>query len=410
MKDATRTWLVITVISVLFLLSIWNLWQFRCSNLSYTLCAAIGQDLQALYQAGENFNISNSMYGSIAEQHLFTTDYFPWKYLPILPILASPLVKFFSFNFFYFFYVASIQILVLVLGLILISKIGLTLKRENWQIILAVGLYWIFWSTQSDWRMGQYNTLAGLFFLVSFWGVASQKKGFSTFGWLASIISKPIFIFGFFYYLKKKNWQAIIWFLVIVVMTLLYLEKFLPSGGLLEAYQASFGFLTDPSRIGWQVHYIDNFGPAALLGELFYDRFPNIYKSSIMVLTSIAVLVPITYLFTKENRKKELYFFLLLALSPFIFYKELWESLLAFLAPIAALVFLLSNTRREKIFTFLIWFFLATPTLYFFWQNNQTATLTTALIAEKALPILVLYAYLVIKIFSKQTSLSENKR
>ena len=129
-----------------------------------------------------------------------------------------------------------------------------------------------------------------------------------------------------------------------------------------------------------------------------------------MVLTSIAVLVPITYLFTKENRKKELYFFLLLALSPFIFYKELWESLLAFLAPIAALVFLLSNTRREKIFTFLIWFFLATPTLYFFWQNNQTATLTTALIAEKALPILVLYAYLVIKIFSKQTSLSENKR
>ncbi|MBI2057957.1 MAG: hypothetical protein HYT63_03180, partial [Candidatus Yanofskybacteria bacterium] len=104
-KDATRTWLIITIISVLFLLSVWNLWQFRCSNTGHTLCAAIGQDLQALYQAGGNFNINNSMYGSVAEQHLFATDYFPWKYLPILPILASPLVKLFSFKFFYFFYV-----------------------------------------------------------------------------------------------------------------------------------------------------------------------------------------------------------------------------------------------------------------------------------------------------------------
>ncbi|MBI2057747.1 MAG: hypothetical protein HYT63_02065, partial [Candidatus Yanofskybacteria bacterium] len=337
-------------------------------------------------------------------------DYFPWKYLPILPILASPLVKLFSFKFFYFFYVTSIQVLVLTLGLILITKVGIILKRENWQIILAVGLYWIFWGTQADWRMGQYNTLAGLFFLISFWGVASQKKGFSIFGWLASIISKPIFIFGFFYFLKKKNWQAIIWFLAIIAITLIYLEKFLLSGGLLSAYQASFGFLTDPSRINWQVHYIDNLGPAALLGELFYDRFPDIYKWSVMALASIAVIIPTICLFTKENRKKELYFFLLLALSPFIFYREIWESLLAFLAPIVALVFLLSNTKREKIFTFLIWFFLATPTLYFFWQNSKTATLMTALITEKALPILVLYAYLVIKIFSKQTSQLENSK
>jgi len=77
-----------------------------CSNLGYTLCAAIGEDFFSLFQAGHNILNANYIYGPSANSNLIVPYFMTFRYFPISAILLGiPFVMIvpnaeFAFNFF----------------------------------------------------------------------------------------------------------------------------------------------------------------------------------------------------------------------------------------------------------------------------------------------------------------------
>lgn len=82
-----------------------------------------------------------------------------------------------------------------------------------------------------------------------------------------------------------------------------------------------------------------------------------------------------------------------------ILHKQVWESWLTIWLMILSVLFILSKSNKEKIFIFLNFLVLGSPTLFYFWNLHQNSLWRFFVIGEKAIPQLLIYTYILYKSF-----------
>lgn len=381
-----------------------------CFNLGYTLCAAIGEDFYALYQATSNFFHNNFIYGELAQIDLVTPYFMIFKYFPIGPLLIGwpfLLIKN-NPNAAYRFYL-FISTFIHFFSLYFIYLINKKFSGSRLRFVLVLFIWLSFFPLLSEWRMGQFNHLAGLFLLISITGVVYNKYLIPALSWIISLAIKPIGILTFPWAVKTKNKLAIFLFLSLfigfTVLYLLYHQIYYP--------QAIKDFVNiiflGGNRLGWQIHYIDNFSVNSFLGEIFFDSFKSSWKiiSSLysFLIGGVYCFITYRYLKTKVNNDKEkeekkldIYYLIFGLATLILFHKEVWESWLTLWLPITAVLILLSKKLKEITFILINTLFLSTPTLFYFYDIYKTPIWRFFLITEKVIPQILLYGFICFKL------------
>lgn len=419
LKNKINEIVVITLLlvsGVVFIKYLQFLYFPFCWKLGYTLCAAIGEDFFAFYQAVYNFFHRIFIYGKEASRVLVTPYFMPFKYFPISPfifgwplMLTAQLVKTITpltaYNSFLTF-----NILLHLLGLILIYKLAERFKNSAVDLALAVGFWLTYFPLNSEWRMGQFNYLASFFFFLAVTAIAYDKEILGAISWILSLAWKPLALLAFPYFWKnpkdKRKIGLILFFSLFIVFTLGYLAYF-------YNYQpTSFSdflktILNRGDRLGWEVHYIDNFSVSSLLGELFFNSSKNLWQVSVNIYLGIIIA---SYLYLSgclvfkiksANTDLKIYYLLFSLATMVMLHKEVWESWLVIWLPIIVTLLLLIKNPREKFFIFINSILLATPSLFSVWSMSKTNLWRFWLIFEKVLPQLCLYLFLTVKLRRK---------
>jgi hypothetical protein len=396
---------------LIFFYYVYILTRFECGKLGYTLCAAIGEDFFHLYQAGYNFVHGYYVYGSGASEHLVTPFFMQNRYFPAMFIFFGwPFLVFPSVITAYYVYL-FIAITIHFSGLWLIWLIYKKFKTNK--IILGLAcLFWLgYFPLNSEWRMGQFNDISAVFFFAAITAIIYKKKILGPFLWIISLAWKPLPLFGLPFFVKTKSKSLLIlFFAFFVLLTIIYV-------GFFQIYQNSAisdflsKMISSQNDIGFQVHYIDNFGIFSLIGELFYDNSITLYNTFCTVFT-IFLFALYGFMFMAANVKDEsakLYYLLFSTSTLLVYHKLVWESVLCFWLPIIITLLLIAKYKREKIFILVCGVILGTPSLFYFQQIYGNEFWRFILIAEKALPQLALYLYLVFKCF-KFTESQKHKK
>ena len=375
-----------------------------CLKMGYTLCAAIGEDFFALYQATYNFFHNHFIYGDLAKMYLVSPYFMIFKYFPASPLLIGwPFLIFASKALIAYHLYLIFVILVYIFAFYAIYLIAKKFRADSITKALLFFMWFTYFPLLADLRMGQFNLISSLFFLFSLVGIIYYKPLISGLMWIISLAYKPLALLNVFYYLKTKNKVAIISFVVVfVVFTggyLLYHQIYYP--------QAINDFLKllllKENRIGWQVHYPDNFSVFSFLGELFYDRLAKLFKIVIKIYTLVlmGIFSFITYRIKFTNDiKTQLYYSLYAFSTLLIYHREVWESWLTAWLVIIVFLFILALSRKEKIFLFCNSLILGTPTLFYYYELTKSNNWRFLLIAEKVLPQILIYGYLVFLLFN----------
>lgn len=160
--------LLILIAIVVFFFYLKFLFKPYCFKLGYTLCAAIGEDFFALYQATYNFFHNIFIYGESASINLVTPYFMIFKYFPISPLLIGwPFLIFFSGAESAYHGYLIFVILFYLFGFYSIYLIAKKFKTDNLTKVLTFFLWFTFFPILSDLRMGQYNLISSLFLLFS---------------------------------------------------------------------------------------------------------------------------------------------------------------------------------------------------------------------------------------------------
>jgi len=385
-----------------------------CLKMGYTLCAAIGEDFFALYQATYNFFHNHFIYGDLAKMYLVSPYFVIFKYFPASPLLIGwPFLIFTNTALSAYQFYLIFVILVYIFAFYPIYLIAKKFRVNNITKILLFFIWFTYFPLLSDLRMGQFNLISSLVFLFSLLGIVFYKPLSSGLLWVISLAYKPLALLNVFYYLKTKNKVAIISFVVVfVVFTggyLLYHQIYYP--------QAINDFLKllllKENRIGWQVHYPDNFSIYSFLGELFYNRSIKLFNviTKLYVLFLVCLFLFVTYKIKFINDIKAHLYYSLYAFSTLLMYhKEVWESWLTSWLIIIIVLFILASSRKEKLLIFLNSLILGTPSLFYYYELTKSNFWRFLLITEKALPQILIYSYLVlvmVNILKQQKQIKE---
>lgn len=391
------------VIAFAFLIFVYYLnYLFRpfCLKLGYTLCAAEGEDFYALYQAAYNFFHNIFIYGESASSHLVTPYFMPFRYFPASPFLIGwPFLltnkPYLAYQIYLFFS--------LILHCLSVYSLYLIAKKFNANKIifgLVILIWFLYFPLLSEWRMGQFDHLSGMFFLLTVVLILYHKKILSSISWIISLAFKPIPILCFLYFFKTKNKFALtlfsIFFIGLTGIYLLYHQLYNPQA--ISTFLKTIFALGE--RTGWQIHFIDNFGIPSLLGEIFFDHYKLIYKI-ISVVYPLSVLSFYFFVTLKLELKDHLVgiSYLLFSLATVvIIHKELWEGWLNIWLPILCILFLMAKTKKERVFLLFNTLILGTPSLFYFYEISKTPFWRFLLIAEKAIPQLLIYLFLCLKL------------
>ncbi|MCD6568931.1 DUF2029 domain-containing protein [bacterium] len=384
-----------------------------CLKLGYTLCAAVGEDFYSLYQSTFNFFHNYFIYGKSASLHLVTPYFMPFKYLPATPLLVGwPFALSSDPDSAYQLFL-WISVILHLFSLYILYLIGKKLKAKPMIIAVALFIWLCYFSIISNWRMGQFNHLSAVFFLFTIAAVLYKKKILAAFSWIISLAWKPVAILSFPYFWKRKNKLALIlFFLFFVLFTAVYLgywQLFFPSA--IKTFLQTVLLLED--RLPCQVHYIDNFGVYAFGGEIFFDHARRIWNIFSLIYPYLVLLFYgfITLRVKLEKQPERIYYLLFTFATILIWHKEFWESWLVSWLPIVTILLLMSHKKRDIVFILINMFFLATPTLYYFQQQHPASSLWRfALIAEKAIPQLLVYLYLSSKLLCQNRKQSSIKQ
>lgn len=396
---------ILLIIVAFFVFVIYNRFLIKpyCLKLGYTLCAAIGEDFFAVYQAAYNFFHNIFIYGEPAKILLATPYFVIFKYFPITPVVVGwPFLLLFpKAELAYRGYLIFV-LLLYVLGFYVVYLIANKFRTDSLSKAGIFFLWFTYFPILSDLRMGQFNLIASLFFLFSLAFLVYSKKIFGALSWIFSLILKPLALFNLGYYFKTKNKTALILFIIMfVIFTVIYLtyhSLYYP-----KAFSDFFNLVfLGGNRTGWQIHYPDNFSFYTFLGELFYDQNKLVFN----FLTKIySFLILIVFLFISvkiklgKNLKTDLLYSLYAFATMIMYHKEVWESWLSSWIIIIVLLLILAINKKEKIFLFLNGLILGTPSFFYFYEMNHSKFWRALLISEKAIPQILIYSYLLYKIF-----------
>ena len=395
--------LLILIAIVVFAFYLKFLFKPFCLKLGYTLCAAIGEDFFALYQATYNFFHNIFIYGEPAQINVVTPYFMTFKYFPISPpLIGWPfLIASFDAEIAYKFYL-GFNIGFYLLGFYGVYLIAKKFKTDNLTKTLVFFLWFTFFPILSDLRMGQYNLISSIFFLFSLIFIIFLRRNWSALSWIVALAFKPISLLNIVYYLKTKNkiaiWGFIICFVIFTGGYLFYHSIYYP-----KAVNDFLNIFVSGNRGGWQIHYPDNFSVNAFLAEFLYDKsrwlFSLISKVYLLVLGGTFFWISYKIQF-KGDIKIDLYYSLYAFTTLIMFHKEVWESWLSCWVVIVAILLISADNYREKIFVFLNGLILGTPSLFYFYELNRSNLWRLLLISEKAVPQLLIYSYLVYKLYA----------
>lgn len=396
--------LLVAIGVFVFIFYLFFLFKPYCLKLGYTLCAAVGEDFFALYQATYNFFHNIFIYGLPATVNLVAPYFVIFKYFPASPLfLGWPFLIFAqSAENAYQLYL-TFNLIAYVLAFLGVQWVAKKFATDNFTKIILFVIWFTYFPILSDLRMGQYNLISSLFLFVSLMGIIGKKPLLSALSWLISLLYKPLALLNGFYFFKTKNKIALWGFMIIfVVFTAGYL-------GYYNLYypQAISDFLKlvllSGDRSGWQIHYPDNFSVNAFLGELFYDSHRLLFSfvSKLYPLILIGIFLVISYKIQfKGEVKTDLYYSLYAFSTLMMLHKEVWESWLSAWLIVLVVLIILASRRKEKIFLILNSILLGTPTLFYFYEVKKTKVWLTLLIAEKVIPQILIYSYLVYLMFA----------
>ncbi|NMB92549.1 MAG: DUF2029 domain-containing protein [Parcubacteria group bacterium] len=393
---------IISIAVVVFIFYLKFLLKPYCLKLGYTLCAAIGEDFFALYQATYNFFHNIFIYGEQAQTILVTPYFVVFKYFPITPLLIGwPFLLISSqVELAYHSYLLFV-LLFYVLGFYAIYLIAKKFQVDNLTKVGICFLWFTYFPILSDLRMGQFNLIVSLFFLFSLVFLVYSKNILSALSWIISLALKPIALLNIGYYFKTKNKTALILFLLFfVIFTIGYLGYhglYYP-----KAFSDFFNLVfLSGNRTGWQIHYPDNFSINSFLAELLYDKSKVLFvlasKLHIFLLFSVFLLFSFKLKF-QQDIKTDFYYSLYAFTTMIMYHKEVWESWLSVWVIIVSLLLILAKNKKEKIFLFLNGLILGTPSLFYFYELNRSDFWRFLLISEKSLPQILIYGYLLYKI------------
>ena len=268
-----------------------------------------------------------------------------------------------------------------------------------------MGLSLLIWLSafplNSEWRMGQFNDIAGVFFLGFLWATIYGRKFLSSVFWILSFFWKPIIFFSFPFFIKIRDKLGTLLILVFVFLgTVMYIGSFQIFDNKAIVYFLNTLFLYK-DRAAFSLHYIDNFSVYSFLGELLYDHFNSIYfiSTSIYLLLIILIYLIITFKIELKSTSNKIYYLLFSVGTLLIFSREIWESTLSFWIPIVIVSFIFAK-NKERILIGFCGLIFATPSLFYFWNSNKTELWRFLLIGEKALPQIVMYIYFLYKILN----------
>jgi len=375
-----------------------------CLKMGYTLCAAIGEDFFALYQATYNFFHNHFIYGDLAKMYLVSPYFMIFKYFPASPLLIGwPFLIFASKALIAYHLYLIFVILVYIFAFYAIYLIAKKFRADSITKALLFFMWFTYFPLLADLRMGQFNLISSLFFLFSLVGIIYYKPLISGLMWVISLAWKPLALLNIFYYLKAKNKAAIISFIIVFILfTGIYLlyHQWYYSQAIPDFLKVIF---LNGDRRGWQIHYPDNFSVFSFLGELFYDRLAKLFKIVIKIYTLVlmGIFSFITYRIKFTNDiKTQLYYSLYAFSTLLIYHREVWESWLTAWLVIIVFLFILALSRKEKIFLFCNSLILGTPTLFYYYELTKSNNWRFLLIAEKVLPQILIYGYLVFLLFN----------
>ena len=407
MKFNKKSLFFITILGIIIFISYLKYIIYpTCWQAGYTHCAAIGQDFFALYQAGYNIFHNIFVYGKSGGLSLVTPYFMFFKYFPITPFVwGIPTLVFSSaMNAYYGYLVFSI--LLHIASIYLIVKISKKLKAQTYQIVFAIFIWLTYFSLTSEWRMGQFNHLAGMFLLGAVGAEIFSNKILSALAWILSLSWKPQAIFVAFYFWLTKNKLAIsLFFLLFILFTTGYLAYFQTQN--IPAFHEFFkNILVLENHHAWQVGYIDNFSVNAFWGQIFYPTNPKLYYfvSKSWSIFIIFMLFWSTWKSSKNiyNLNSRIYLLLFTAVSMSLFHKEVWESHLTFWLPTLITLLLITKNKKEWFFILICSLILASPTTFYYYSIYKLEWLKTLMIGMKVLPQLALYCYLIRKISTKK--------
>lgn len=339
------TLILIAFAAIVFSIYLSYIFKPACWPYGYTLCAAIGEDFFALLQASYNFFHHFFIYQEPLSSQLITPYYMPFKYFPISSLLAGwPFILFFKDYYFAYQIYLGFSVTLHLASIGLIYLIAQKLRAKSILFILATVLWLTFFPLASEWRMGQFNNLAGIFFLLAISFSIYRRPALSAVAWILSLSWKPLGLFAFGYYWVKKNklalWLFLLFFVLFTAIYLIYWQHLYPF-----AWQAFLkAILTLGDRSPLQIHYIDNFGVFAFWGELFYNWSPAFYGVFTKIYL-VAILIIFFYLTLKKG-PKNLYYLLFAGATIMMYHKEVWESMLTFWLPILVVLILMSKKKR----------------------------------------------------------------
>lgn len=394
--------ILILIAVIVFIFYLKFLFYPFCLKLGYTLCAAIGEDFFALYQATYNFFHNTFIYGELAKGYFVTPYFMIFKYFPISPLLIGwPfLIASNNAEIAYKFYL-GFNIVFYLLGFYGIYLIAKKFKTDSFTKVLVFFLWFTFFPILSDLRMGQYNLISSIFFLFSLIFIIFLKNKLSALSWIISLAFKPISLLNIIYYLKTKNkiaiWSFIICFVIFTGGYLLYHSIYYP-----KALSDFLSIFISGNRQGWQIHYPDNFSVYTFLGELLYDNNHLFFSiiSKIYVVVILSIFLWISYkIKLKNNIKTDSYYFLYAFTTLIMFHREVWESWLSCWLVVITILLVIADNYKEKLFLFLNGIILGTPSLFYFYELNHSNFWRFLLISEKVIPQILIYSYLIYKLF-----------
>jgi hypothetical protein len=398
---------------IIFSIYVRQVFRDDCWKLGYTLCAARGEDYFTLYQRAFNFFHGYLMYGVEAWKHAVSPYPIPINYLPVSALIWGWVTIFFTTPQFaykgYLYYSIALH----VLSIYLIYYIWKKLNRSFFILSLALFFWLSFFPLMSEWIMGQFNHLPGMFFLATIVLTTINKERLSGILWNLSLAWKPTAIFFLPYFIKnKRKTGLIIFILLFCVFTLAYgLYYELVHGRSNIDYFSQI--LNLVPRQGYEIHYIDNFGFYSFLGEAFYDKSVFLYN----IITKAAICFCILYyclisFFVKfKDNYTKLIFAAFSSSTILMIHKEIWESWLTFWLPVVIILLFIAKTKKEVVFISICALIIGTPSLFYLWELNKTELMRNLLITEKAFPQLLLYIYISLKMLKiTELKLNLNKK
>lgn len=346
-----------------------------------------GLDYFSIYQAGYNFRHGDPIYYGVRQvdpgKGVQVVPYLSgFRYLPVYAYIFGVLISLLPVWTSYWFWILCIECL-LIMNIYLIRLLKLNLRTY-----LLVSSLWLFYTPYYiEIHIGQQSMVTvTLLHLIGIFHL-KNRSGLRDTCFIGSVLWKLNTLLHLPLYLKFKRWKTIVWLIgficgLSVPYFLAYPDGFLEFKGYFHQVLVPTG----PNSMGMWT-FID---------AVSKSLFPNVSDNrGIMYAWSLSILIISSLITLLPKRINFIHALCMWICVYFLTYQYVWEHHYVMLLPVFSLLVLI----KPAPIWFVLWFFCAIPTPYYFF-NEPAVKFLESLWAPitnisyhgiKIIPVLVLY-------------------